>query len=93
VLGWEWDDSAVVHELPALIESKLGIHGGGPSRMTYVLFRIFGFGISCSSSFLISSFISMLHVSLTNSISQTTPYRASPTPNAGHRPFPRLDVR
>src|SRR3954471_24273910 len=31
VLGWEWDDGAVVHELPALIESSVG---EGPSKVT-----------------------------------------------------------
>ncbi|EJD04811.1 uncharacterized protein FOMMEDRAFT_120032 [Fomitiporia mediterranea MF3/22] len=33
VLGWEWDDGAVVHQLPALIEEGLR-SGAGPSKMT-----------------------------------------------------------
>ena len=38
VLGWEWDDGAVVHQLPALIEE--GSHAG-PSKLTCVLFLVF----------------------------------------------------
>ena len=35
VLGWEWDDGAVVHQLPALIEEGMR-SGAGPSKMTCV---------------------------------------------------------
>ena len=35
VLGWEWDDGSVVHQLPALIESGTR---AGPSKMTCVAF-------------------------------------------------------
>lgn len=34
VLGWEWDDGSVVHQLPALIESGTR---AGPSKMTCVV--------------------------------------------------------
>ena len=40
VLGWEWDDGAVVHQLPALIEEG---SRAGPSKMTCV----FPFVFSC----------------------------------------------
>ncbi|KAL5511001.1 hypothetical protein ACEPAG_3720 [Sanghuangporus baumii] len=33
VLSWEWDDGAVVHQLPALIEEGMR-SGAGPSKMT-----------------------------------------------------------
>lgn len=43
VLGWEWDDGSVVHELPALVEALGGGIGrgqgqaaAGPSKMTCV---------------------------------------------------------
>ena len=37
VLGWEWDDGAVVHHLPALIAEGTR---GGPSKLTCVLFVV-----------------------------------------------------
>ncbi len=44
VLGWEWDDGSVVHQLPALVEALAfagaetgnGQAAAGPSKMTYV---------------------------------------------------------
>lgn len=39
VLSWEWDDGAVVHQLPAIIEEGLR-SGAGPSKMTCVPFPL-----------------------------------------------------
>lgn len=46
VLGWEWDDGSVVHQLPALIEAGAR---AGPSKMTCV------FTFLCPSYFLAHS--------------------------------------
>ena len=46
VLGWEWDDGSVVHQLPALVKTGgvdgLGgdANGAGPSTMTCVLLSV-----------------------------------------------------
>ena len=72
VLGWEWDDGSVVHNLPALIEAGTG---AGPSKMTCV--SIFTYLPLNSPAVLLPSHYCFLYPELTCIHSchfQATPY-------------------